>query len=49
MHNIFFEPLKDNTVEPPINGHDREQKKALLKRGLLEDKNVVFVCGWDHD
>ena len=38
-----------STVEPPVSGHPRDQKKCPLKRGvhLREDKNVVFVCGWD--
>ena len=34
------------TVEPPISGHPRDQKKCPLKRGvrLWEVKNVVSVC-----
>lgn len=39
------------TVEPAINGHNRDQKKWPFKRGvrLWLVKNVVFVCGWDQD
>ena len=34
------------TVEPPVSGHPRDQKKCPFKRGvrLWEVKNVVFVC-----
>ena len=33
------------TVEPPVSGHPRDQKKCPFKRGvrLWEVKNVLFV------
>ena len=44
-HYLFY------TVKPPVSGHPLDQKKWPLKRGvhLWEVKNVVFVCGWEHD
>ena len=47
--NIFSQ--KVITVAAPIKGHNLDQKKCQLKRGvrLWEVKNIVFVFGWDHD
>ena len=33
------------TVKLPVSGQPRGQKKWPL----MEVKNVVFVCGWEHD
>ena len=38
------------TVEPPISGHPRDQKKNPHRSvRLWEVKNGVFVCSWEHD
>ena len=34
------------TVKPPTGGYHWDQKKTVHS---WEDKNAVFVCGWDHN